>query len=215
VEAINGCSVSVWIRRHGFTSQAAELDRRPTSTDAGPSGRSCFAADQYRHKSMLLTAQPVDFTNPLNSANAARIGRSWIEMRRGAWTHELRDYLFDDDDPLEPGQMDALDLLARKPRTMKQFAERLRIEASTATRAVQRLVDDGLAERSASPEDGRVVMVRMTPIGRARHARVDARRARAMSLILGEFTTAEREQLADLLHRFVTSLDRSVEHLAR
>ena len=99
-------------------------------------------------------------------------------LRRGAWTQHLRDYLFGDDDPLEPGQMDALDLLSRGDRTMKQLAERLRIDPSSATRAVQRLVAVGLAERYAAAEDGRrIVMVRITKDGRQRHAAVAARRS--------------------------------------
>jgi len=43
--------------------------------------------------------------------------------------------------------MDALDLLTRRERPMKELAARLRVEPSTATRAVQRLEHDGLAER--------------------------------------------------------------------
>ena len=145
---------------------------------------------------MIRTSEPVDFTNPIDVEHAIRIGRAWIEMRRGAWTQHLRDYLFGDDDPLEPGQMDTLDLLARRARTMKQLAERLRIDPSSATRAVQRLVADGLAERYAAEDDRRIVMVRISDDGRQRHAAVDARRAHAMAQILGEFTPDERSELA-------------------
>ncbi|MGA9279134.1 MarR family transcriptional regulator, partial [Ilumatobacter sp.] len=87
---------------------------------------------------MVHEHQPVDFSDPVDEDHAVRIGRAWIELRRGAWTQQLRCYLFGNDGPLEPGQMDALDLLAREDRTMKQLAERLRIDPSSATRAVQR-----------------------------------------------------------------------------
>lgn len=155
----------------------------------------------------------VDFTNPIEAEHAIRIGRAWVELRRGAWTHHLRHYLFGDDGPIEPGQMDALDLLARGDRTMSQLAERLRIDPSSATRAVQRLVADGLAERFAASSDGRVVMVRISPDGRDRHAAIAARRTFAIAHLLSEFTPEERADLAGLLDRFVSSLDRSVDHL--
>jgi DNA-binding MarR family transcriptional regulator len=155
----------------------------------------------------------VDFTDPVEAEHALRIGRAWVELRRGAWTHHQRKYLFGDDEPIEPGQMDALDLLARRDRTMSQLAERLRIDPSSATRAVQRLVVDGLAERFAAPEDGRIVMVRISPVGRDRHANVAARRTFAMSHLLSEFTAEERADLAHLLDRFVDALDRSLDHL--
>jgi DNA-binding MarR family transcriptional regulator len=159
------------------------------------------------------TPTPVDFTNPIDAEQAIRIGRAWIELRRGAWTHHLRSYLFADDDPIEPGQMDALDLLSRRDRTMKQLAERLRIDPSSATRAVQRLVADGLAERYDAPDDGRIVMVRVSTEGRRRHTAVAGRRSTAMAMLLSEFDTDEREQLAGLLDRFVIALDGSIDSL--
>ncbi|WP_083915098.1 MarR family winged helix-turn-helix transcriptional regulator [Ilumatobacter nonamiensis] len=158
--------------------------------------------------------QPIDLTDPVDADHAGRIGRAWIELRRGAWTQELRCYLVGHDQPLEPGQMDALDLLEREDRTMKQLAERMRIDPSSATRAVHRLVTDGLAVRAPAPDDGRVVMVQISEQGRTRHAEVAARRAHAMSLILGEFTAEERSDLADLLDRFVQSLDATVDRLS-
>ena len=163
---------------------------------------------------MVRTSEPIDFTDPIDAEHAFRIGQAWVELRRGAWTQHLRDYLFGDDDPLEPGQMDALDLLSRGNRTMKQLAERLRIDPSSATRAVQRLVAVGLAERYAAAEDGRVVMVRITKDGRQRHAAVASRRSHVMALILSEFTLEERSDLAGLLDRFVQALDHSVGRLS-
>ena len=143
----------------------------------------------------------VDFNNPVDLDHAVRIGTAWIELRRGAGLARLRDYLFGHEEPLEQGQMDALDLLIRRDRTMKGLADRLRIEPSTATRAVQRAVKAGLAERYPSADDGRVVMVRVTPEGRRRHGVVAERRAIAMERIIGSFAPGERAQLADLLER--------------
>ena len=154
----------------------------------------------------------VDLTDADDRERARRIGRAWIELRRGASAHALRGYIFGDH-PLEQGQMDALDLLVRRDRQMRELAGRLRIDASCATRTVDRLVPAGLAERAPSPEDGRVVVVKITGNGRARHAAAASRRGRAMARILAEFDESDRDQLADLLDRFVDSVDRVVGEL--
>jgi len=156
----------------------------------------------------------VDFRNKTDREHARRIGRAWIEMRRGAGASALRSYLFGHEKPLEQGQMDALDLLTRRgDRPMKELAARLRVDPSTTTRSVQRLETDGLVERFASPEDGRVVLVRITEEGSRRHDDVAARRSTAMMHILSEFEPTERAQLADLLDRFIESVDTVVARL--
>ncbi|MEA3184932.1 MAG: hypothetical protein QOJ74_1409 [Ilumatobacteraceae bacterium] len=146
---------------------------------------------------------------------AVRIGSSWVQIRRGAGG-AIRDYLLGaGDDALEQGQMDSLDLLARQPSwRMSDLAEALRIDPSTATRAVQRLVASGLAKRCPHDDDGRVVMVEITEAGRSRHAEVNARRGELMAHMLGAFTAAERPIVADMLERFVSAIDEFVVRLA-
>lgn len=160
----------------------------------------------------MASADPVDFNEPEQLRLAIRIGTAWIELRRGASMSTLRDHLFGSgDDALEQGQMDTLDLLAQQESwRMSELADALRVDPSTATRAVQRLVNSGLADRKASYEDGRVVMVAITRAGRRRHAAVATRRAELMSHLLGAFEPAERVRLADMLDRFVASLDEFV-----
>jgi DNA-binding MarR family transcriptional regulator len=158
-------------------------------------------------------ASAFDLNNPVDLDHARRIGTAWIELRRGAGSARLRDYFFGREDPLEQGQMDALDLLILRDRTMKGLAGRLRIEPSTATRAVHRIVNDGLAERYPSADDGRVVMVKITREGRRRHASVAKRRAIALERIIGSFEADERANLADLLERLTAAIDDVVTEL--
>jgi DNA-binding MarR family transcriptional regulator len=165
-------------------------------------------------RSSASGAGTVDFRNRTDREHARRIGRAWIELRRGAAASALRSYLFGTEKALEQGQMDALDLLTRRDeRPMKELAARLRVEPSTATRAVQRLESDGLVERFTSPQDGRVVLVRITDEGRRRHDAVAERRSIAMMHILSEFDPQERAQLADLMDRLIASIDDVVERL--
>jgi DNA-binding MarR family transcriptional regulator len=175
-----------------------------------------MASVQTHMTSTASASSTVDFSKRVDREHAVRIGRAWIELRRGASASALRTYFFGRETPLEQGQMDALDLLVRRDhRAMKELADRLRVDPSTATRAVQRLVADGLVERFASPEDGRVVLVRITEEGRRRHEDVAARRSVAMTRILSAFDPDERTQLADLLDRFIRALDDVVDDLAQ
>ena len=140
---------------------------------------------------------------------AVRIGLAWREIRRGASTSGLRDYLYGSDDgSIEQGQMDTMDVLAtRESWRMSELAEALRVEPSTATRAVQRLVNSGLAERNQSSDDGRVVQVELTAAGREVYAAVAARREELFTSILGSYRASELPVLADMLERFVAAVD--------
>lgn len=139
----------------------------------------------------------------------ASIGFSWRELRRGAVADRLRDKLFGEgDSALDPGQVDTLDLLVeRESWRMGDLAEALRVDPSTATRAIQRLEKLHLAERSALPSDGRVVTVSATAAGRERHAIISERRLKALSQILSRFSATELDSLESLLGRFVGAID--------
>jgi DNA-binding MarR family transcriptional regulator len=161
---------------------------------------------------MVDTRPDTDEERALNT----RIGLAWKELRRGAAMAALRERLFGcGDDALEPGQYDTLELLVQRDAwRMSELAEALRVDASTATRAVQRLLRIGLADRRPHEDDGRVVMVSATPTGRTRFDAISSSRRAVMSRVMAEFDLEEREQLASLLERFVVSLDREADRAA-
>ena len=140
---------------------------------------------------------------------AVRIGLAWREIRRGASTSALREYLYGHEDgSIEQGQMDTMDVLAtRDAWRMSELAEALRVEPSTATRAVQRLVNSGLATRNQSSDDGRVVQVELTAAGRTVYESVAARREELFTFILGSYRAKELPVFAEMLERFVASVD--------
>ena len=160
---------------------------------------------------------PIDFDDPYQREVALRVGRAWRDIRRGASMSALVDYFFGTGvDALESGQMDTLDVLVQQDGwRMGDLADALRVDPSTATRAVQRLERVGLASRCTSPSDKRVVMVSVTDAGRERHAAAQARRLDSLRAIMEEFDTKERQQLAVFLERFVHALDDFVAHVDR
>lgn len=149
---------------------------------------------------------------------ARRVARAWRELRRGASGTALRGHLVGPEGPkLEQAQLDALEILANEPDgwRMREYADALRVDPSTATRAIGRLERLGLAERANSDGDGRVVVAKATPAGRRTIRRVVRLRAIGMQRLLEPFEPAEREQLAEYLERFVGSIDALVAELAR
>jgi DNA-binding MarR family transcriptional regulator len=145
---------------------------------------------------------------PDGEPHAVRIGRAWRELRRGGMSAEFRERVYG---ALDVGQADALELLVLGGGCrMAELAAGLRVDASTATRAVQRLVDAGYALRTAVPDDARGVTVVATDAGRAAHETVAARRRAAIVAMTSVFDDGERAALADLLERLVAALDEFV-----
>jgi DNA-binding MarR family transcriptional regulator len=148
---------------------------------------------------------------------ARRVGLAWREIRRGAAMTVLRDLFFGvGDDALEPGQMDTLDILVQADSwRMGDLAEALRVDPSTATRAIERLTRAGLAERTPCTDDKRVVKVSATPAGRDRYIAVSVIRNETLDRILARYAPDERPILADYLERFVAALDDMVDDIGR
>lgn len=155
----------------------------------------------------LPTASADEIGLPVD--DAVRIGSAWREMRRGASMTTLRERL--QADVLDLGQLDALDLLTERDGVrMGDLASLLRVDASTATRTVDRLVEDGLAERCDDAVDGRRVVVRPSERGRQLHADLAERRRAFLTRVLDAFTPSERTQLADLMERLIAAFDEAV-----
>ena len=162
---------------------------------------------------MTTIKTPTDLTNDLELELAGRIGRAWREIRRGSTAGQARDAIFGvGGSAIEPGQMDALELLvAVETCRMGDLAEYLRIDPSTATRAVQRLIKDDLAERVQHAGDGRVVAIAATERGRRIHGEVNDRRRAILFAVMNDFDPEERVILADLMERFTLSVDAAIK----
>lgn len=113
---------------------------------------------------------------------------------------------------LDLGQLDTLEHIVLGDRCrMSELAGAMRVDASTATRAVQRLVEAKLARRSIDPADARRVLVGATASGRSLYEDLAGRRRDAMLEILDDLELDERRRLADSLEHLVVGLDRFVE----
>ncbi|MEO6653616.1 MAG: MarR family transcriptional regulator [Ilumatobacteraceae bacterium] len=159
--------------------------------------------------------------NDADEATVRRIVLAWRELRRGASGAVLRAHLLGPDGPpLEQAQLDALEILVATPDgadgwRMSDFADALRVDPSTATRAIARLERHGLAERTKADDDRRIVIARATTTGKRMVRRVGTNRATGMQRLLEPFDDAARIRFADDLERFVSSIDDLVAELIR
>lgn len=125
-----------------------------------------------------------------------RIAAAWRDLRR-VKPRELSI-------PLPLGQIDTLDVISNiGPCSMLELSDALRIDASTATRAVEPLVKSGLVQRRRSERDARTVLVELTRDGRRVEHRLTVERLANVDRILTTFDEQERLILADFLERMV------------
>jgi DNA-binding MarR family transcriptional regulator len=146
---------------------------------------------------------------------SARIGTALRELRRQIGA--LREHvLWPPDHLLDISQQDTLEvlvLLYPNGAPINIVAEVMRIDASTTSRILDRLVARGLVRKSRSKVDSRQVVVSVT----ARGSRAFAQsfwpaRDRHDELLRGTFSAAELRQLSELLVRLVGAYDAAIDH---
>ncbi|MER5490662.1 MarR family winged helix-turn-helix transcriptional regulator [Streptomyces sp. LE64] len=92
------------------------------------------------------------------------------------------------------------------PMGVKALAASMGIDSSTVTRQVAPLVDTGLVKRTSHPEDGRAVVLQLSPRGQARLGEVRSSRRELMAQLTEDWEPADREHFCTLLTRFNTAL---------
>ncbi|MGW0881656.1 MarR family winged helix-turn-helix transcriptional regulator [Streptomyces sp. NPDC002671] len=92
------------------------------------------------------------------------------------------------------------------PMGVKALAASMGIDSSTVTRQVAPLVDTGLVKRTSHPEDGRAVVLQLSPRGVSRLEEVRSSRRQLMAELTQDWAPEEREQFCTLLTRFNTAL---------
>jgi DNA-binding MarR family transcriptional regulator len=92
------------------------------------------------------------------------------------------------------------------PMGVKALAASMGIDSSTVTRQVAPLVDTGLVKRTSHPEDGRAVVLQLSPRGLSRLEEVRSSRRRLMAELTQDWAPEERETFCALLTRFNLAL---------
>ncbi|MFB4278534.1 MarR family winged helix-turn-helix transcriptional regulator [Nonomuraea sp. MTCD27] len=110
--------------------------------------------------------------------------------------------------PIPVSEAHALGELARDGALRQSdLAHRLRLEKSTTSRLVTQLINRGWAERTPAPDDGRGVLVRLTPQGVQAAARLAEARAERFSTVLNRVPEGERGDVLRALTILTEAID--------
>lgn len=99
------------------------------------------------------------------------------------------------------------------PMGVKALAASMGIDSSTVTRQVAPLVDTGLVKRTSHPEDGRAVVLQLSPRGQSRLEEVRSSRRQLMDELTHDWAPEERQAFCTLLARFNIAM--SARHVAQ
>lgn len=130
--------------------------------------------------------------------------RAWLRLlrvTRGTENH-LREFLRVNHATTLP-RFDVMAALHRagEPMKMSALSRQLLVSNGNATAVVSRLEQEGLAQRSSGPDDGRVVMVDLTDKGRAAFEEQAKAHSAEIDRIFAALGDAELDVLRDLTRR--------------
>lgn len=109
-------------------------------------------------------------------------------------------------------EFDVLAVLRRSGSPFRQspkvLVQQTMVSSGTMTNRIDRLVKRELVIRLTDPNDGRGVLVEMTPLGQTLVDAAMTRLTDAEERLLGTMTRTERDRLATLLRKLAQSVDR-------
>jgi len=107
-------------------------------------------------------------------------------------------------DPLPRSELEVMRLLGRRPGTgVNAVAKELGLHPSNVSASIRSLVDRGLVERRASPDDRRQVLLVLTAAAQAAREERERRWATGLDLVLEELGDENRATILDALPALV------------
>src|SRR5262245_11643796 len=94
-----------------------------------------------------------------------------------------------------PGHFGLLTLLSAQPRTLSELASLQGVSLPTMSNSISAMVQRGWVRRTARPKDRRVVIIEVTPTGKAALERVGRAAEAHLAVMLTPLDTASRRRL--------------------
>jgi len=108
------------------------------------------------------------------------------------------------------GYLMARTLDATGPVSINGLAATLGLDATTVTRQVAAMEATRLVRRRADPDDARVSLISLSPLGRRRMLTVQSARKERIGTLLRSWSDGDRQELGRLLTRFNDELSRDM-----
>ncbi|HYI33338.1 MAG TPA: MarR family transcriptional regulator [Glaciibacter sp.] len=151
--------------------------------------------------SWLRERPDLDFTPLQVLSRVARLSKHLDRARRTAFARS----------ELESWEFDVLSALRRagSPYELspKALLQQTLVSSGTMTNRIDRLVERGLVTRRSAPNDGRGILVGMTPAGLAHVDEAITRLLDAEAALLATLPSVEQERLAGLLRKLSLDFD--------
>jgi DNA-binding MarR family transcriptional regulator len=143
----------------------------------------------------------LDFSPLQVLSRVARLSKHLDRARKTAFTRS----------DLDSWEFDVLSALRRAGApyqlSPKSLLQQTLVSSGTMTNRIDRLVERELVERRTDPNDGRGILVHMTPQGLARVDAAITRLVDAEAELLSSLSTSDQERLAALLRRLSLGFD--------
>ncbi|AMB59113.1 MarR family winged helix-turn-helix transcriptional regulator [Microterricola viridarii] len=143
----------------------------------------------------------LDFTPLQVLSRVGRLAKHLDRARRTAFARS----------ELESWEFDVLSALRRAGEPFqlspKQLLQQTLVSSGTMTNRIDRLVVRELVQRRTDPNDGRGILVVMTPAGQTRVDAAITRLVDAEAVLLGALSAPEQERLAGLLRKLSLDFD--------
>jgi DNA-binding MarR family transcriptional regulator len=143
----------------------------------------------------------LDFSPLQVLSRVGRLAKHLDRARRAAFTAS----------GLDSWEFDVLSALRRagSPYQLspKALLQQTLVSSGTMTNRIDRLVERGLVERRGDPNDGRGILVTMSPTGQARVDAAISQLLAAESELLGNLSVPDRERIATLLRKLSLDFD--------
>jgi DNA-binding MarR family transcriptional regulator len=97
-------------------------------------------------------------------------------------------------------------LMCHQEMRVSDLATKVELDASTVSRQIKQLEDEGLIERTSDPADGRASLVRLTPLGEEQIQAALRRRFLRIKNALDPWSDADKDALRTLLNRLANDL---------
>jgi DNA-binding MarR family transcriptional regulator len=151
--------------------------------------------------SWLRERPDLDFTPLQVLSRVARLSKHLDRARRTAFSRS----------ELESWEFDVLSALRRAGApyelSPKALLQQTLVSSGTMTNRIDRLVERGLVTRRSAPNDGRGILVGMTPAGLERVDAAITRLLEAEATLLATLPAAEQQRLAGLLRKLSLDFD--------
>lgn len=138
---------------------------------------------------------------------AAEVADRFVELMRTVRRAKARMLDSAGSDVDSAGQVLLHAVAAGGPARASALAASVQADLSTVSRQVTALVERGLLERQADPDDGRATLLALTGAGRTALARHEQGRREFFEAVLDGWSPEETAQFARQLERFTEAYD--------